>query len=122
VERLVTTDPASAVSVAPPGAFHLVMTYSHPLDLGICHAVLGRGDAGYVGLIGSATKRARFVKRLADLGHRPEMVAERLHCPIGLPDLPGKAPAVIAVSVAADLVRRLARREASLAHARSGEA
>ena len=62
------SDLPALASSAPAGAYHIVMTYSHALDLAICHAVLRRGDFGHLGLIGSATKRARFVKRLGELG------------------------------------------------------
>jgi xanthine dehydrogenase accessory factor len=103
--RLVSPNLAAIAGAAPLHAWHLVMTYSHALDLEICHAVLSRGSFAYLGLIGSATKRARFVKRLGDLGHQAAEIA-RMHCPIGLEGLSGKAPAVIALSVAADLVMR----------------
>lgn len=107
VARIVTADlPAMAGSVRA-GAFHVVLTFSHALDLSICHAVLHRDDFSYLGLIGSATKRARFERRLGELGIAPDRVA-RLTCPIGLDGLAGKEPAVIAVSVAADLLRRAA--------------
>jgi xanthine dehydrogenase accessory factor len=89
---------------APVDAWHLVMTYSHTLDLAICHAVLQHGRFAYLGLIGSGTKRTRFLKRLAALGIDAQTLA-RLACPIGLEGLRGKEPAVIAVSVAADLLR-----------------
>jgi xanthine dehydrogenase accessory factor len=105
--RLVTRDPAAAAAAMPAGTLHLVMTFSHPLDLAICHAVLGAGRFAHLGVIGSATKRARFLRRLAELGHPPAAL-ERLQCPIGLEGLAGKEPAVIAVSVAADLLRRRA--------------
>jgi xanthine dehydrogenase accessory factor len=73
--------------------------------------VLRRDDFAYVGLIGSATKRARFVKRLRAAGIPPSHL-ERLTCPIGLPGIKSKEPAAIAASVAADL---LIRRERLLA-------
>ena len=60
--------PELAVDEAPPGTIFLVMTHSHPLDEAICEAILRRGDFAYLGLIGSATKRARFVKRLGEAG------------------------------------------------------
>ena len=91
-------------SAAPAGAWHIVMTYAHALDLAICHAVLRRGDFGHLGLIGSATKRARFMKRLTELGIPPAALA-RLTCPIGLPGLGGKEPGMIAVAVAAQLMQ-----------------
>jgi xanthine dehydrogenase accessory factor len=98
-------DPAAALASAPADAFVLVMTHSHPLDLELVHAALAAGRFAYVGLIGSATKRARFRKRLKDLGLSAESVS-RLVCPIGLAGITSKAPAAIAASVAADLLIR----------------
>ena len=100
--RLVAQAPQAVVAHAPPDAIHLVMTYSHDIDLEVCHAVLGR-PFGQLGLIGSATKKIRFLKRLADLGHKPEAL-ERLICPIGARDL-GKHPQAIAVGVVSALLR-----------------
>ena len=102
VAPLVAADPSGAVRHAPPDARHLVLTYSHALDLELCHRLLDHGF-GSLGLIGSATKWARFHSRLAALGHAPEAVA-RIDCPIGEPGL-GKHPQAIAVGVAAALLR-----------------
>jgi len=77
------------------------MTFSHPLDLAITHAVLARPFA-WAGLIGSATKRARFEKRLREAGVSEAALA-RLACPIGIGGITGKDPAMIAISVAAQL-------------------
>jgi xanthine dehydrogenase accessory factor len=103
-----TADPGAVALSASDGALHLVMTYSHPLDLAICHAVLKRGNFRFLGLIGSQTKRARFIKRLRELGHGEEALS-RLTCPIGIPTLPGKEPAIIAISVAAQLLQTTAK-------------
>jgi xanthine dehydrogenase accessory factor len=111
VVRVATSEPAEFAASFPAGAYHIVMTFSHALDLAICHAVLARGDFAHLGLIGSATKRARFVRRLGELGVGVERL-ERLVCPIGQHGLAGKAPAVIAVSVAADLLERAAKASA----------
>jgi xanthine dehydrogenase accessory factor len=100
----IIANPAALAAAAAPGGLHIVMTYSHALDLAICHALLSRADFAYLGLIGSDTKRARFASRLADAGIDAARLA-RLICPIGLPGLNGKEPAVIAASVAADLLR-----------------
>jgi xanthine dehydrogenase accessory factor len=116
--RLVAANPADAVAVAPADAAHLVMTYSHPLDLEICHRVLTRGDFARLGLIGSASKSARFRKRLRALGHDDAAIA-RLICPIGLPGLGGKAPAEIAVAVAAEYQDWNAARAANRKEARA---
>lgn len=104
VTVLPATRPELVAARAPDTAWHVVMTYSHPLDLAICDAVLSREDFAYLGLIGSRTKRARFIGRLRALGHDERRIA-RLVCPIGLPGLAGKEPAVIAISLAADLLQ-----------------
>ncbi|QLQ19628.1 MAG: xanthine dehydrogenase accessory protein XdhC [Exiguobacterium profundum] len=98
VTPLPLPDPAQAVPQAPPTAEHLILTYSHALDLELCHRLLTHGFAA-CGLIGSATKWARFRSRLAALGHGPETIA-RITCPIGDPAL-GKHPQAIAIGVAA---------------------
>ena len=106
VRTLATRDPAEVAAAAPDGAFHLVLTYSHSMDYDICHALLADDRFGFAGLIGSETKRARFFKRFRDAGIAEPALA-RLTCPIGLPGIPGKEPATIAVAVAAQLLHRL---------------
>lgn len=94
--------PADLVAFAPINAEHLILTYSHALDLDLCHRVLSHGFE-FAGLIGSRTKWARFRARLAELGHSPEQIA-RISCPIGDPTL-GKHPQMIAVGVAAAVLK-----------------
>jgi xanthine dehydrogenase accessory factor len=96
----------AAVPYAPAGACHLVLTHRHDLDLRIIEAVLKRGDAAFAGLIGSQTKRARFLHRLAERGLTPDQLAAMV-CPIGLPGLTGKEPSVIAISVVAQLLQHM---------------
>lgn len=105
VDVLIAANPADLVTVSPDHAEHLVLTYSHALDLDLCHRILGRPFRS-LGLIGSATKWARFRSRLAALGHGPSDIA-RIACPIGDPTL-GKHPQAIAVGVAAEILRRTA--------------
>lgn len=95
------------VTQAPPGAFYLVLTHSHALDLMITEAILRHGDFAYLGLIGSATKRARFLRQLAQRGINASTL-DRITCPIGVPGIPGKAPEQIAVAVVAQLLQRAA--------------
>ena len=90
-----------AISGAPDHAVHFVMTHAHDLDLEICHRLLSRRNGG-IGLIGSATKWARFRKRLQALGHTDDRIS-RITCPIGNPIL-GKHPQAIALGVATDLL------------------
>jgi len=98
---LVAQNPAQAVPHAPAHAKHLVLTYSHAIDLDLCHAILSR-DFASLGLIGSATKKARFTKRLQNLGHSETQIS-RMICPIGNRAL-GKTPKAIAVGIAATLL------------------
>lgn len=103
IERVCVEPVEAEVATAPPGASFLVLTHSHDLDLRICEAILKRSDFGFLGLIGSRTKRARFVSRLTRRG-LPEALVERIACPIGLPGIDGKEPGVIAVAAAAQLL------------------
>ncbi len=104
VERLCVEPVEAEVRLAPPGAFYLVLTHSHDLDLAITEAILRRGDFAYLGLIGSASKRARFLRRFAQRGVAAEALA-RLTCPIGVAGIAGKLPEQIAVAVVAQLLQ-----------------
>jgi len=98
-------DPADALAAAPNGAFVLVMSHSHQLDLALVSAALSDARFPYVGLIGSKSKRARFEKRLAAAGIPAGRIAE-LVCPIGVGGIRSKAPAVIAAATATELLIR----------------
>ena len=103
VERLVTDAPEDVVAGAEAGAVFIIMTHQHPLDYALGERVLRRGDASYIGIIGSASKWRRFRLRLAHRGFDATQI-DRVRCPIGLAAVPGKQPAEIAVSVAAELI------------------
>ncbi|MDJ1007629.1 MAG: xanthine dehydrogenase accessory protein XdhC [Paracoccaceae bacterium] len=102
VVEFVAASPGDAVPRSPVDADHLILTYSHALDLDLCHRLLSHGFRS-AGLIGSGTKWARFRARLRALGHAETSIA-RIACPIGEPGL-GKAPAAIAIGVAAAFLR-----------------
>jgi len=104
VVPLRTSQPAQAVEALPAGSVVIIMTHDHQLDFDITAAALRRGDLRAVGLIGSDTKRARFTGRLLRQGLSRAQI-DRLICPIGLPGIEGKEPAVVAVSVAAQLLQ-----------------
>jgi xanthine dehydrogenase accessory factor len=97
----------AAVDDLPAGSMVLIMSFSHAEDLDIVSRCLLRlrrsDDLPFVGLIGSATKWAVFRRRLLERGFTEDELA-RITCPIGLPGLAGKEPAVIAVAVAAQLL------------------
>jgi len=88
---------------APPESYYLVLTHNHDLDLRITEAILRRGDFGYLGLIGSETKKARFIHRFEERNVPAERIA-RITCPIGMPGIGGKEPELIAISVVAQLL------------------
>ncbi len=98
------------VRVAPPGAFYLVLTHNHDLDLRITEAVLRRGDFAFLGLIGSRTKRNRFMHRFEQRGIDPAAIA-RVTCPIGIEGIAAKEPEMIAVAVVAQLLQRSQQRQ-----------
>ena len=118
VEVHETPLPEAMAATAEPDALHVVLTHSHALDLEIVAAIMVR-DFGFCGLIGSATKRALFRRKLAERGVA-RVALDRLTCPIGLTGLRDKRPAVIAASVAAQLCQVDARLTARRPTVRAG--
>ena len=106
----VTIVPAADMAVvarhAPQGAFHVVLTYSHQFDEAICHELLAKGAFGKLGLIGSATKKARFDKRFLQAGISQELI-DAYHCPVGLRAIQDKSPAHVALSIAGQIAQWL---------------
>jgi xanthine dehydrogenase accessory protein XdhC len=100
--------PESALAGLPAGTHVLVMTHDHVEDLAVVDMSLrmasGREGLASIGLIGSASKWARFRKKLGELGHTQNDL-DRVTTPIGIPEVAGKQPAAIAVSVAARLLQ-----------------
>ncbi|RCX09392.1 xanthine dehydrogenase accessory factor [Extensimonas vulgaris] len=99
-----------AVASLAPGTRVLIMSFSHAEDFALVHACLrrqrARGDLPFIGLIGSRTKWATFASRLRARGFAEHELAH-ITCPIGVPGIRGKEPAVIAVAVAAQLLQTL---------------
>ncbi len=92
------------VAEAPDDAAILILTHDHALDYRLTKTALGRAPMAFVGLIGSATKRARFHARLERDGLSAE-ARNRLTSPIGLPGVTGKEPDVIAIATLAQLLQ-----------------
>lgn len=105
----VSGDPTDTARNADGDAYHLIMTHDHGLDLELCAILLQRADTAHIGLIGSATKKARFVSQLRARG-LPQGQIDRLVCPIGIVGIAGKEPAIIATGVAAELLLVRSRR------------
>lgn len=104
INELTAVNIPDAAHLAPRDAHHLILTYSHAFDFELCHQLLSY-DFASAGLIGSATKSARFRSRLRALGHTDAQIS-RIRCPIGQPEL-GKHPQAIAVGVASELLMAL---------------
>ena len=100
----------AAVRSLAPGSRVLIMSFSHAEDLEVVANCLMRhrlyADLPFMGLIGSQTKWATFRHRLAARGFTPQEIAH-VTCPIGVPGIRGKAPEVIAVAVAAQILQTL---------------
>ena len=117
IERICVDPVEAEVDIAPAGACYLVLTHRHDLDMRIAEAILRRGDFGFLGLIGSQTKRARFRHRYEQRGI-PAATLDRMTCPIGVPGIAGKEPDVIAVAVVAQLLQLQLPAPAPLGEAR----
>ncbi len=105
VERRLSAIPEIDVMNAAPGSAFIVLTHDHGLDFLLASAALQRGDAAYVGLIGSATKRAKFAAWTHD--HCDGLSVADLICPIGAGGSRDKRPAVIAALVVAEVITAL---------------
>lgn len=99
-----TDTPEALIAAAAPGTSFLVTTHSHALDQLLSEEILKRAPSGWFGLIGSHTKRMQFEHRLRERGIAAERIAAMV-CPIGLPGISGKEPAVIAAAVTAQLLQ-----------------
>lgn len=99
-----TDTPEALVDSAPAGSSFLVMTHNHALDQRLSAQILQRDGVAWFGLIGSKSKRMQFEHRLHERGIPLERLADMV-CPIGIPGIVGKEPAVIAASVTAQLLQ-----------------
>jgi len=96
--------PSELIGTAQAATRYVVLTHDHGLDYELCRLILMRGDAAWLGLIGSASKSARFRSRLLRNGVSAPMLAG-LTCPIGIPGVASKLPAAIAIAIAAQLLQ-----------------
>lgn len=102
--------PELLLAELPPGTSILILTHDHAEDIALCDAALRRPDLAFIGLIGSAVKWVHFQSKLREAGHSAADLA-RITTPIGLPSIRGKSPAVIALSVAAQLQQSVEAKE-----------
>lgn len=95
--------PEAEIRAARPGSAVIILTHDHALDFLLAAEALSRADLPYVGMIGSATKRAQFTRFARSQGIDPA----RLVCPIGANPTGDKRPAVIAAFTATELMAAL---------------
>lgn len=107
VETRLTPMPEEAVRQAKPGAAFVVLTHDHALDFLIVAEALKRGDAAYVGMIGSKTKKATFKNWFLKTAGGSEAEFARLVSPIGGDAVKDKRPRVIAALAAAEIMTSL---------------
>lgn len=106
VDYLCDDEPVGEIPLLPAGSWLVIMTHDHQLDFELAEKALKHPDLPYVGMIGSQTKAKRFVHRLQSKGISDGQLS-RFVTPIGLSDIPGKLPVEVAVSVSAQIIRRL---------------
>jgi xanthine dehydrogenase accessory factor len=111
--------PEETVRRAGPGASFVVLTHDHALDFLVAREALARGDAAYVGMIGSRTKRVSFHRWLRSAG---PVDTGALVCPIGAAGRPDKRPEVIAAFVAAEIMQSIATWQAGPVEVRQAQA
>ncbi|GHB34430.1 xanthine dehydrogenase accessory protein XdhC [Pseudovibrio japonicus] len=109
-------EPQVIVKNLEPGNYVIVMTHDHKRDHAIVDAAVRRTDLAFIGLIGSATKRARTLKRFKDSGIS-EAQSKQLVCPVGITEIKSKKPSDIAISIAAQL---LVVKEKQISNAQGG--
>jgi xanthine dehydrogenase accessory factor len=119
VTHLVSDSPADEVASMGANSYYIVMTHNHQLDFDICQKILQRQDFAYLGLIASNTKWRRFKQRFSHRDIDPAQV-ERMNCPIGVSQVPGKQPMEVAVSVAAEVIGLYQQRQTTKLESKRG--
>lgn len=104
LKLILSEDLASTVGEIPEDAFCAVMTRGHATDLPVLEALLKKGTAPYIGVIGSAVKAIKIRKDLKELGFRDEEIT-RVRSPMGLAIDNRNDPAEIGISIAAELLQ-----------------
>jgi xanthine dehydrogenase accessory factor len=115
VDKKLTPVPEEVVRDARPGSAFVVLTHDHALDFLIVGEALKRGDAAYVGMIGSKTKKATCRNWYLKTAGGTEAEFAHLVTPIGGDVVKDKRPAVIAALAAAEIMTALSAGTAAAA-------
>jgi xanthine dehydrogenase accessory factor len=109
----ISADPCRLLRDIPKDAFILIMSYSATVDLALAAETLDGGRFPFVGMVGSAAKRLRFIKRMIEAG-MARQDAGRLVCPIGASTAAAKLPAAVAAGIVGELLIRNAAADPAL--------
>lgn len=103
-DRFVKVDNFADVATAslPRDPYYVVSTYGHMVDGAALGGVLTRGDAKYIGMLGSRKKIAAIYEKLEESGFAPASLTA-IHSPIGL-DLGGETPEELAIAIVAEIL------------------
>ncbi len=103
----VSPDLVSVMDTLAPDTFVAMITMGHATDYPLLRHALKTRDFPYLAVLGSRVKRIKMEAELREDGIDPER-SKAFFCPIG-EDYGKNAPAEIAISIAADLLRSRAR-------------
>jgi len=103
INAILAKNPEIIIKNSPPDSYYLIMTHNHQIDLLICASILKKKSFSFIGLIGSKTKKIRFYKRLLRMNFNEELI-NKIECPIGMTQIQGKEPDIIAISIIARLL------------------
>lgn len=112
VESFVPSEISRRIAGFGPNDRVLIVTRDHAIDQQLLEGLIGEDRLGYLGMIGSLRKVARFRQRLSAKGlldgEQGQQRWARLRAPIGL-NLGAETPDEIAVAIVAELIalRRL---------------
>ena len=102
LNKLIANDLKIIAHNALPNSIHIVMTFSHHMDEEIVEIILQKNNFFKLGLIGSKTKKIRIFNRLKKRG-LSDILLDKVTCPVGIPEVFGKKPPQVALSIASQL-------------------
>lgn len=120
IETQLIADPTSVIEALPDQSHVVIMTQNHSLDFELARRCLEENRFQYIGLIGSEGKNQRFRYRLSEQLSNHNLLSQ-LTCPIGLPNVKGKLPMQVGVSIAGQLIEMWGAKQATTAIDESGQ-
>lgn len=107
-ETIYTPIPEEIIRSAPSKSSFIILTHDHNLDFMLTAEALTRKDAAYIGMIGSATKKAVLKSWMEKNGFGSALLS-KLTCPIGKSKIKDKRPQIIAALTISEVLQRAMR-------------